>query len=71
MCSEQNLRESLRSCIGAGVAVVMLSKAIKTNTLADIEVEIDSSSYHPWFPVPRVSSKKRPPLPAVPPGSTK
>ncbi|KAK6341037.1 hypothetical protein TWF696_009347 [Orbilia brochopaga] len=62
-----NLREYLRSCIGAGVAIVMLSKAIKTDTLADVEVEIDQSSYHPWFPVPRISSKKRPPLPAVPP----
>ncbi|KAF3162055.1 hypothetical protein TWF788_002165 [Orbilia oligospora] len=62
-----NLREYLRSCIGAGVAIVMLLKAIKTNTVADVEVEIDQGSYHPWFPVPRISSKKRPPLPAVPP----
>ncbi|KAF3902001.1 hypothetical protein AA313_de0201164 [Arthrobotrys entomopaga] len=62
-----NLREYLRSCIGAGVAIVVLIKAIKTNTLADMEIEIDQGSYHPWFPVPRISSKKRPPLPAVPP----
>ncbi|KAF3918897.1 hypothetical protein ABW20_dc0104630 [Dactylellina cionopaga] len=66
-----NLREYLRSCIGAGVAIVMLSKAIKTNTLADVEVEIDQGSYHPWFPVPRISSKKRPSLPVLPPGSTR
>ncbi|EPS43025.1 hypothetical protein H072_2993 [Dactylellina haptotyla CBS 200.50] len=66
-----NLREYLRSCIGAGVAIVVLTKAIKTNTLVDVEVEIDQGSYHPWFPVPRIASKKRPPLPAVPPGTTR
>lgn len=62
MIYEQNSRDMLRSCIGLGVAVAVLTKAIKSPggaTKETLDVEIDRARYHPSFPVPSIKSKKQ------------
>lgn len=61
---EQNSREMLRSCIGLGVAVAVLTKALKSPggaTKETLDVEIDKARYHPSFPVPSIKNKKQTP----------
>lgn len=64
MIYKQNSRDMLRSCIGLGVAVAVLTKAIKSPggaTKETLDVEIDRARYHPSFPVPSIKNKKQAP----------
>lgn len=57
----QNMREILRSCIGVGVAVAVLSGALSEGRASEgmLEVEIDRARYHSSFPAPKITAVKR------------
>jgi len=52
-----NVREIQRSCIGCGVAIAQLRKAVETGSTEKLEVMIERDKYHPFFPVPKVVMK--------------
>ncbi|KAL7274555.1 N-alpha-acetyltransferase, non-catalitic subunit [Rhizina undulata] len=64
LCEEAhktNLRDILRSCVGLGIAIAVLTKAVVAGTTSkeELEVEIDRETFHPFFLVPKITLKKK------------